>query len=254
MAREFVPASSQRISFTKSAAATDLSQVSYSFHYIKDAFSGAYREIFWSGGAWSANFHSFVQHDVANYMAFVANWSGAQARWSIANPTDGVWTNDVWTYDFGATTNDPVAYRNGSSATVTERLAPSGTSGHTTDDGTITIGAYDDGSGEYWDGKIAEFGIWNRILSAGEAAKLGKNCSALFIPRGLVFYAPLFGNNSPETDIVGSGSGTVSGATKFAHPPIIYPSFSQIRRFTTNAVVATAIKDLIMMGLIPHPR
>src|SRR3990167_2945323 len=115
------------ITFTKSAAATDLSQISYSFHYIKDAFSGVYREIFWSGGSWAATYHTFVQHDSANYMAFVANWTTAEARWSIPNPTDGVWVNDVWTYDFGATTNDPVGYRNGVSQTVTERVAPAGT-------------------------------------------------------------------------------------------------------------------------------
>ena len=131
------------ITFTKSAAATDLSQISYSFHYIKDAFSGVYREIFWSGGSWAATYHTFVQHDSANYMAFVANWTTAEARWSIPNPTDGVWVNDVWTYDFGATTNDPVGYRNGVSQTVTERVAPAGTADYAKDDGQLRLDGED---------------------------------------------------------------------------------------------------------------
>lgn len=252
MARDFVPASSQRISFTKSASATDLSQVSYSFHYQKDSMVGTYREIFWSGGSWNADFHSFVQHDTANYMAFVANWTATEGRWSIPNPSDSTWVNDVWTYDFGSSSNDPVAYRNGVSQTVTERVAPAGTADYAKDDGTITIGAYDDGSGEYWDGKIAEFGVWNRILSAAEADILGKGFSPLFIPRGLVFYAPLVGKYSPEIDIVGGGSGTITGATAASHPRIIYPTTGGFMSIAP-AVGGTLVKDM-MGGFIPFAR
>lgn len=207
------------INFTKSAAATDLAQVSYSFHYIKDAFTGEYREIFWSGGAWSANFHTFVQHD-SSYMAFGSNWTTQESRWSIPVPTDGVWTNDVWTYDFGSSANLPVAYRDGVSQTITIRANPIGTADYAKDDGNLRIGAYQDGSAEYWLGKIAEFAIWNRILTAAEAAILGKGYSPLFIPNGLVFYAPLIRN---VPDLKGGGSGTVTNAAVFAHPRIIYP-------------------------------
>lgn len=205
---------------TKGAAATDLSVLSYSFHYYKDAFTGAYREIFWSGGSWASNYHSFIQSDVSNYMKFTANWTTNEGMWSIPFPSDSVWVNDVWTYSFSSTTNDPVAYRNGVSQTVTERVTPSGSADYAKDDGTLTIGAYDDGSAEFWLGGIAELAIWNRILTAGEAAILGNNYSPLFIPNGLVYYSPMV-RNIP--DFIGGNVGTVTNATVGNHPRIIYP-------------------------------
>lgn len=240
MARDF-DAVGDYIIFTKSAAATDLSQVSYSFRYVKDAFTGAYREIFWSGGAWSTSFHTFLQHDTANYMAFVSNWTTTRGRWSVPNPSDGVWTNDVVTYDFGASTNDPSWYRNGSALTVTERATPAGTADYAKDDGTITIGAYDDGSAEVWDGKIAEFAVWNRVLTSDEAIMISKGVSPLFIRNGLVFYSRLEGNTSPEIDIIGGGSGTVTGAIKAAHPPTTYPKSGII--FPASPVVTATLEQ-----------
>lgn len=240
MAREF-DAVGDYIILNKSAAATDLSQISYSYTYWKDTFSGAYREILWSGGSWSTNYHTFIQHDLSNYMVFNANWTSSFGRWSIPNPTDNTWVNEVVTYDFGSTANDPVWYRNGASQTITERNTPSGTADYGKDDGTITIGAYDDGSAEHWDGKIAEVAIWNRILTAAEAAMLGKGFSPLFIRNGLVFYMPLMGNGSSEVDIIGGGSGTVTGAIKAAHPPMIYPRTSFM--FSPGTVAAATMEQ-----------
>lgn len=251
MAYDFVPASSQRIIINKGTSAIDLSQISYSFHYQKDSMTGTYREILWSGGHWASDYHSFIQHDTSNYMAFVANWTGAEARWSIANPSDSTWTNDVWTYDFGSSANDPVAYRNGSSVTVTERVTPSGSADYAKDVANLAIGSYSDGSGEYWDGKIAELAIWNRILTAAEAAILGDGYSPLFIPNGLVFYAPMIRN---VQDLKSGNTGTITGATVANHPRIIYPSAQELRRFKPSAAIATSIKDLIMAGMIPFAR
>lgn len=223
--------SGDHINFTKSALATGLAQISYSFHVQRDSGMTGYREIFWSGGSWHDNFHSFIQHNTNNTtFDFVANWSGAEARWQVARDDSGVWTNHVVTYDYGSTSNDPIWYKNGSSVTVTEIFAPSGSSQYTTDTGNLRIAAYENGSAEYWLGKIAEFGIWNRILTPTEAAILGKGFSPLFIPNGLVFYAPLVRNTQ---DIRSGRTGTVTNAVVFPHPLIIYPSPSYGRRYTT---------------------
>lgn len=195
--------------------------LTYSFWYKKGTFSGVYREIFWAGTSWPSSFSVFVQHDSSNYMVMRACWSGAVGSWSVDNPSDNTWTNDIWTYDFSSTSNDPVVYRNGSSITVTERTTPSGDPLYDNDGGDLTIGAYWGGSAEYWIGEICEMGLWTRAITAEEASILGKGYSPLFIPNGLDLYTPLI--RQPH-DIYGYFAGTVSGATVSTHPRIIYPS------------------------------
>lgn len=236
------------LSFTKSAGATDLSTITYSFWYKKGTFSGAYREIFWSGGSWSTNFHTFVQHDSSNYMVLRANWTGGVGSWSVANPTDNTWTNDVWTYSFSSSSNDPICYRNGTSITVTERTTPSGTADYAKDDGTINIGAGDAGGFEYWIGDIAEFAIWNRVLSASEASILGQAFAPSTIPNGLVFYSKL---DRGLQDIKGT-VGTATNAVVSAHPRIINPHTGYFFSKPTEAPVDTAtVTPLTLTATIP---
>lgn len=230
MAYEFDGAG-DHISFTKGAGATDLTTFSVSYNYIRDTMTG-YREVYWSGGVWDDSFGHFVQHDTAGYMVFCANWSGNTPRWSIANP-DTNWHNEVITYDYSSS-SAPVWYRDGSTQTVTTQVAPSGSGEPTKDTTALRIGAYSDGSGEYWDGKIAEFAIWNRILTAGEASILGDGFSPLFIPNGLVFYAPLI-RSTP--DFIGGGTGTVTNAVVFNHPKIIYPKVAPLIFTSTPAYI-----------------
>lgn len=221
MAYDFDGAGDYITPFTKGAAATDLQNFTYSFSLIRDA-GGSNKNIFWSGFTWSDNFHSFIQYDNGlSKLALVTNWSTAEARWSVPNTaSDTSWHNHVIGYSYSATTNDPTWYIDGVSQTVSEHVTPSGTSNHTTDDGNISIGAGHDGSYEYWDGKIAEFAIWNRVLTAAEATILGKGFSPLFIPNGLVFYAPLVRG---AKDLKSGNSGTIVNAVVFPHPRIIYP-------------------------------
>lgn len=213
------------ITINKSAAATDLAQISYVFWLYSDTGITGGRNPFWSGGSWNANFHSFVQHDGNNAnLAFCANWTTTEGRWHITRDSGNTWTQHVITYDFGASTNDPIWYRNGTVITgpdFFEQAAPSGTADYAKDDGTLTIGAYDDGSTEYWLGRIAEFAIYNRILTATEAYVLGKGFSPLFIPNGRVFYDPLIRGSR---DLMSGNVGTVTNAVVTPHPRIIYPT------------------------------
>lgn len=75
-----------------------------------------------------------------------------------------------------------------------------------------------------WAGRIAEVGIWNRILSAGEIAALAAGYAPSFFPRGLVLYRDLI---RELTTRPGYGSVlTNTSVTVGLHdvPGIIYPS------------------------------
>ena len=78
----------------------------------------------------------------------------------------------------------------------------------------------------YFDGSIAEAGIWNVALSDEEVAQLGLGYSPLMIrPSALVGYWPMLGNNSPELDRKGSTSFTwTNSPTKADHCRVILPS------------------------------
>lgn len=118
------------------------------------------------------------------------------------------------------TTTDRTVYRDGGNATNNTTSVTVGTVD------TTNIGTRFDGSafGVYLNGQIAWPAAWNAALTAAEIAALAKGASPLTVrPDALVWHPPLFGNNSPEEDWVGSFPMTVTGATKAAQPRIIMP-------------------------------
>lgn len=212
------------ITLTKGTPAVDLSAFSVAFWLTCDSAGGTNRNVYWSGGGWSTSFHSFIQtHNSgaqANLLHFKAGWNPGHGSWSIDTAPPSTFEHHLITYDFGSISNDPVWYRNGSSVTVTERTTPIGSANYAQDSTNCRVGAGHDGSYEFWDGKIAEFAWWNRILTAEEAAMLGKGYSPLFIPKGLVLYTPL----ARQTHDLKSGSvNSVTNAVVAPHPRIIYP-------------------------------
>lgn len=143
-------------------------------------------------------------------------------QWSIAIPSTGAWHHLAWTYDAGSTANDPIMYVDGSSVTVTEVQAPSGTL--LTTGTAFLIGNRNDGI-RHWNGKIAEVAHWNRILSAGEIATLGTSgFTPGCIKSGLVAYWPLQGTASPEPELIAAANGTLTGTATQTHPTVRQPS------------------------------
>ncbi len=92
-------------------------------------------------------------------------------------------------------------------------------------------------------GVMSEVAIWKVGLTAGEFLALSKGFSARFIrPQSLVFYLPLFGNNSPERDLMRGVTGTINGTlTKADHPRVIYAlsSFNSPRSAAAAGVSGT---------------
>lgn len=71
---------------------------------------------------------------------------------------------------------------------------------------------------DYMSGDIAEVGVWDAALTAGEIAALAAGACPLNVrPQSLVAYWPLWGTSSPEIDIVGGFHLTLTGTTKSAH-------------------------------------
>jgi hypothetical protein len=96
----------------------------------------------------------------------------------------------------------------------------------------------------FWDGDIAEVGVWNVALTDLDVAILASGISPLLVrPDALVFYAPLLNGGSPEPDIIGRRNLTVTGATLATHPRILryasLPSVSYFRSTSVNIVGVT---------------
>ena len=75
----------------------------------------------------------------------------------------------------------------------------------------------------YFDGRIAEVGIWNVALTDNEVISLASGNSPLLVrPLSLQAYWPLYGLNSPEPDLAGSAFNmTVNGPAAANHAPVV---------------------------------
>ena len=149
-------------------------------------------------------------------------------------------------------------YVNGSDVGYSNTDGPQ-TVGNTT--GVFSVGAQDrngegsgpDGMGWYANTRIAEVAAWQRALSTGEIAALGKGFAPSFFKSSLLRYLPLI--NSTHKIEVARGAAITTGdaPTTYAHPPIYYPS-SYNYIYTTTAAPSTSVKDMIGMGMIPFAR
>lgn len=123
------------------------------------------------------------------------------------------------------TTTDRTVYRNGANSTNDTTAVTVGTVD------TITLGSRYDGAGFglYLNGQLAETAVWAAALTASEIESLAAGLSPMFVrPDALVFYAPLYGNDSPEPDWFGGYALTLTGTVKAAHPPVVYRQSSKI--------------------------
>jgi hypothetical protein len=106
-------------------------------------------------------------------------------------------------------------------------------------------------SDDYTSGRIADAAVWNIALSDDDVAALADGLSPLLVrPDGLVAYWPIFGNTSPEIDIVGGFGATVTGATKDDHPRIILPGRPRV--FLPEAAAPASpvtSKHLLLLGV-----
>jgi len=132
----------------------------------------------------------------SSWFALFAGLTGVVAASTVQNGmqstaiTTATYTTGSWNHCCGvfSATNSRTIYLNGSNAvTNTTNRIPTATP-------ETVIGARRVVSalGSYFNGKIAEFGIWNAALTAQEVASLAKGMTCDKIrPQSLVFYVPL---------------------------------------------------------------
>jgi hypothetical protein len=156
--------------------------------------------------------------DVAGQVNFQRKWSVASGAWFITEPSAGSWYALGISYDGGADTNDPVMYINGASQSVTETVAPSGTFDTTTS--AYSIGNRASDGVRVFNGTIAEFAVWDAILTAPEFAALGKGFSPLLIrPAALAEYVPMVRANISQK----LAAPSITGTAVQPHIRMIYP-------------------------------
>jgi hypothetical protein len=234
MARSFAGgASSDRIDFGSTTLPT---QRTLAFWFYLNAIDATSRRFLDTDDGSAAT--ELINIDNTNLLRYSFNTDATTGIWQITNPSTGALHHFAATMDTSSVANDPLIYIDGVAQTVTELTAPTGN--FRTSAGYIIGNRVTGGSNRAFDGRFSEWARWSRILSADEIAGLAKGLSPLFYRRSLTFHAPFIGNDSPERDYVGAGSGTVTGATKTDHPRIIRPTRGQIIRLAANDAAAAA--------------
>ncbi len=108
----------------------------------------------------------FVQGSGLNRPIFAQFFSGGLGQWAAPTNTitTGTFHHIAVTYDRTSPDNDPVMYIDGVKQTVSE-TTPSGTANSDAGD-NLLIGSRP--TDRFFDGKIDDVAIWNRILSEAE--------------------------------------------------------------------------------------
>lgn len=135
--------------------------------------------------------HYFRNNESLSAMQFnvVFTGGGQNNTWTFARPATGGWHRFAITYDANSVSNDPTAYLDGSSQTVTN-IARASVNLNTTS-GTLGLGNRASDNAVVWDGMVGPFALYNRILSAGELDAWADGASPEEFPRGLIVYQPL---------------------------------------------------------------
>lgn len=99
-------------------------------------------------------------------------WAGGQGTWKWADPVGlNVWQHLVLTYDASATTNDPLFYVNAIPQALSSDSNPA--SGPITNNADpYVIGNRGNDNARGWDGPMAYFRIYNKILTPNEIKQL----------------------------------------------------------------------------------
>src|SRR3990167_5433339 len=247
MARDFT-GDTDAIKYTLATGQNNLGTVSTALWTYIDTVSN-FDDLFLKGTSFT-NLDWQLNLEAAGTLVWFVSGSTTDGVWKIANPSTGTWHHICVTYDFGAVSNDPIFYIDGTATALTSDQNPVGTLSNASTRFAIS-NTDTSGAGSNFDGRLAEFGMWNRILLATEAASLAKGFSPLHLPTGLVFYTPL---NRNVNDLMMATSGSITGTAVINHPRIIYPIGLQNSMFPGVAAAATAVKDLIQSGIIAFAR
>ena len=191
---------------------TNAAQRSYSIWATwRGAGGGGIPQMFmkpWTIGCW--------WKDSLNVVQFGYGFSTTPGDWTVPEPSHDTWHHFLVVYDSGSVVNNPVIYIDGVSQTVTEIRTPVGTADTHTE--PFYIGN-DDTLARCFDGSLAEFAVWNSLLTPANATALANGAQATDVGSPLCYFR-ILGLASPEPDSSGNGYiGTVTGTQATLHPP-----------------------------------
>lgn len=173
--------------------------------------STSYATLFEIRDAAEQNELALVRDAAFGRLLFLARNAGAPAAPTIPFAFDGTMRSVVATFD-GSRTPKVIAYVNGVGQTLGGSQPPNTTIGSGMNQ--FQIGR---DSPYSLTGVVAEFALYNRVITAAEAAQHAAGYSCKAFPRGLIFYAPLIRD---VQDIAGGLTGTITGTTVSDHPRI----------------------------------
>lgn len=134
--------------------------------------------------------------------------------------TMGSWQHVCCTSDSGGLAAGMECYVDGSVPGTSGTLT-GGSGSQVAASGKLSLGGLYPADTECFGGRLAEVGVWNRVLSTDEIAALAKGFSPLHFLRGLRFYTKLIGRK--DIDIIAGKTPTYDGTAIIEHPGIIYP-------------------------------
>jgi hypothetical protein len=181
----------QSISYAQNAVCADLVNISVSTWVYIDTLDSVARRVVSKGLYSSSGWELDVQDYAAGSRAKALEWwygfsgVGGQAGWKSVNSLTTGLHFLVVTYNNSSTANAPIMYVDGASVAVTVHNAATGTAG--TDKAyPLEIGGQ---TGAYFDGKIFDPRVYNRILTAAEVTTLynGGTPLSTLVTTGLVF-------------------------------------------------------------------
>jgi hypothetical protein len=166
---------------------------------------------------------SFLSNNSATDMLFIMPFSGNAGKWRPTSNSANVWHHWLIVYNASSVSNNPTIYMDGVSRSVLADNIPTGTA--TNLSSSIYLGNRQDGA-RNWNGRLAEFAIWNgALLNANEASALWNGASPLKIHGGPTCYVPLNGFQSGEPSWGATNFTNSITGTKFQPGPWIsdYP-------------------------------
>ena len=150
---------------------------------------------------------------------FRAGHSTAEGAWYTSTTYSLNAWRSVWiTYDDDSTANNPSIWVDGTSSSITEFQAPSGTYGS---DAAINLIIGNESAGtRTFDGEICHMQFWTRILSTDEMFEATYKPGT--VTSGLAAYWPLIGSTTSARDLSGNGNtGTITDGTESLDGPPI---------------------------------
>jgi len=173
--------------------------------------------------------------------SFQRLWSPVGGKWYWTKTTFKTWVQVVLTYDGNSASNVPAVYYNGVLQTLNTVGSPSGTISTNTD--AYVIGNRGNDSGRCWNGRFAEFAIWDRILTAGEITALAAGKSPTLFPTPVEYIKM---NDSPVTSSITTAP-TVTG-TRAAEGPTIDYGIGAINYHRKGASPRNAMNPVLTSG------